>query len=165
MKNRKKKPNPLFLITLAVALVAVLGGLILLSGWLGKNEKPEGSGDDQSMLMSIETPYATLKYPAQWEKNLYHEGKTENGIYTETFFCCVDDERIELFRVHFGAPDVGSLIGYTISDGAPVAFSVEGADIAKDPSWTEETRIMVYAMAEGINTVIESFLADHAAGE
>ena len=164
MKNRKNKLNPLFLITLAVVLVAVLGGLIMLSSWLGKNESPKDPSDDQSALMSIETPYATLKYPAQWEKNLYHEGKTENGVYTEAFFCCIGDERVELFRVHFGASDMGSLIGYTISDGTPVAFSVEGVDIVADPAWSEETRIMVYAMADGINTVIEQFLTHDSTG-
>lgn len=147
----------------AIISAALLLGLLLIVALLNLPKNGIMPPEEPRSAVLIKTPYATLKYPLKWEKYLAHEGKFEDGGYIETFYCCMNGEKIEMFQVYLGKQDWGTFIAYVTTDDGPVAFCVESADIPKMEGWPEEDRLTLSAMTDDINVVIDCFLADYAA--
>lgn len=164
---KKRKLNPVFLATVAGVLLVILVGLVLLLTLLPgeKNEfEPGATNASGEAMVQIETPYAVLEFPAKWSDQLDYQGSEDNGVYTGNFYCCIGDQKLEIFRVYFNNAEAGSLIGFVDHDGKPVAFSVESFETEETDNWTEDERYIITGMTEGINDVITAVMGNGTDG-
>ena len=160
MSKKNNRGKAYALIAAMVVLVAVL--LVVL--W-PKGESSPGAGtnsDDptQIQMLTIATPYCDLQYPDLWPDFFRHSGSESNGAYTETFYCSMNGQELELFRIVFNGEGSEFVLGTVKADGQRVPVSIEILDVTVDESWTQGERDTVYAMAEGVNDVIESIQGD-----
>lgn len=113
--------------------------------------------EDTEMIW-IETPYIRLGYPAEWESYLRYDQKEEDGVFTESFYCCIEEEQIPLFDIHFGSEALGEQMGYLLLDGEKIPFSFTPYEYTPSETWREDDVYVLYAMQEGVNDVIRSVM-------
>lgn len=159
----KKKQNiNIILVTALIICITIIVGIVVIWMLPEKNDTnavSEAFDDQGNPVIKIETPYCTLSYPAKWSDNLRHEGKTENGIYTHTFYGIIKEKEFKLFDVHFGAKDKGSFICYVINDGEAVPFNVVSYNVFENAEFNEAETMILSAMLDAVNTVIDSVIA------
>ena len=115
-----------------------------------------GVEEEDNSLMTIETKYGTLSYPAKWKDSLLTLESEENNFFSVTFSTKVDDKEYSLFKVMICAEE-GDSVG-TIKDKDRITRNVfvdipELSDISE---LSEENQNQLYAMQEGVNVLIEN---------
>lgn len=111
---------------------------------------------EQVDMIWIQTPYIDLGYPAQWESYLRCEPKEENGVFTQSFLCSVNSEKVPLFDVHMGSEAVGEPMGYINTADGKVVVSMTFHDYAPDSTWSQDDTYVLYAMQESVNELMRS---------
>lgn len=114
--------------------------------------------DSQKDMTDIETPYGIVKFPSEFQQVRYQPSE-ENGVYTLDFTYLHGEETVDLFAMHFGDEERGTLIGYVRKDGVDVAFTVTSAQAAQDDAWTTEEQEYYRSLMMSINDVIASVQA------
>ena len=114
---------------------------------------------DIEKMTQINTPYCKLNYQKEWADNLKCEEKEENGIYSQTFYCRIKKQEIEMFTVYFGETPAGVQLGYVIKDGKKVPFRVDINTVEPDSSWTKKEKALLDDMTKGVNDVIISVVS------
>lgn len=144
-----------------IAAMVVLVAVVLVVLWPKGETTPAVSqdGEIQIEMLTISTPYCDLQYPDLWPDFFRHSGSENGGAYTETFYCSMNGQELELFRIVFNGEGSEFVLGTVKADGQTVPVSVEILDVTVDESWTQGERDTVYAMAEGVNDVIQSIQA------
>ncbi len=158
--SKLKILDTVLLAVIAACMIAILVVLVLWPKGATSNQSDSIDGSETVEMMKIKTPYCTLNYPAKWKELVKYKESTEGETYTGTFYCQMKDQELELFNVHFGAPDTGTLIGSILKDGKTIPFSVASSSFEPGEGWTEDERMLYFAMANGINDVIESVTGD-----
>jgi len=159
--EKKQKVNTILIIGMiaCITMTIIMAVLWITSDGNNNGTPIETTGSEDNSIMKIETPFCDLSYPIKWADNLRHEGKTEDGVYTHTFYSVIDGKETKLFNIYFGAKDKGSLIGYVLKDGNSVAFNVESYDVFTGAELNDDENMILSAMLDGINTVIDSVIA------
>lgn len=152
-KNNKGKAYAL------IAAMVVLVAVVLVVLWPESEPTPAASQDGDIPMLTISTPYCDLQYPDLWPDFFRHSGSENGGAYTETFYCSMNGQELELFRIVFNGEGSEYVLGTVKADGKTVPVSAEILDITVDETWTQGERDTVYAMAEGVNDVIQSIQA------
>lgn len=174
--NKLKRTNRILIFIIIICIVAII---IMVALWPENTKKGNltnkievtsnvnsfGSvsgttavGDNTNIaeMMKIKTPYCKLNYPKAWSDNLKYKEKEENGVFSETFYCCIKEQEIEMFTIYFGETEVGIQLGYIIKDGKKVSISVDVKTFETDDTWTDEEKTLLNNMTEGVNDVIIS---------
>lgn len=106
----------------------------------------------------IETPYCVLEYPKEYFDYLYLEDNTEGEPVYKTFYCELENSKIELFTLYFNNPDVGYHIGYIKNEQQDIPFNIVLSDYERDDSISDEDFEIVRNMQEAVNDIIQSFV-------
>lgn len=115
-------------------------------------EEPFALPENDGTLMTVETPWAALFYPACWEK--YLTAETDETACTVTFLANVGErESVELFVLCFGGEE-GMPAGTVSTPEGDVELLVRMGSLSFDDSWSENEKNIVYAMQEGINDLL-----------
>lgn len=107
-------------------------------------------------MIDIDTPYGTLRYPAEYAEYLRYGSREENGIYMQIFYYLHGEETIEMFAVRFGNAESGTLIGSVEYEGQAVPCYITSSDFIPDETWSAEEDERYSAMLMAINDVIAS---------
>lgn len=130
------------------------------------NKNANGSQDSTSMtaesessekveLMDIETAYGTLSYPAEWKDSLVtNESKDDDGLLSITFSAKLDEQEYSLFKVMICEEDGDSVGIIKDADGTARNVFVELFDLSDISDLSEDAQNQLYAMQEGVNTLI-----------
>lgn len=103
-------------------------------------------------LMTVETPWAELSYPACWAEYLATE--TDEAARSVTFYGKVGEhEAVKLFMLCFGGEE-GIPSGTVSTPEGDMDVLVQMGSQAFDDSWSEDEQIIIYAMREGINDLL-----------
>ena len=103
-------------------------------------------------LMTVETPWAELSYPACWAECL--TTAVDEAARSVTFYGEVGEhEAVELFAVSFGGEE-GEPTGSVSTPEGELDVFVQMAGQAFDDSWSEDEQNIIYAMREGINDLL-----------
>lgn len=105
--------------------------------------------------LEIETPYATLYYPARWANTLsYSHDDSQESIYKVHFYTRMQGrDPVHLFSIYFGG-DEGEQIGAVMGEqGIPVTVNWLMGNLNLE-GWTQEEADTAYAMQEALNDVI-----------
>ena len=115
----------------------------------------EVSETEATEPLTIDTPYGQLLYPVSHADHL--EIITEDGeVYSLQFCCTLDGRRLPLFTLYFGGTQ-GSPAG-TLSDaeGNETQIYLVIEDLIFGEDWSEEEKILAYAMQEDVNFLLEN---------
>lgn len=108
--------------------------------------------EDDGQLLTVETPWTALSYPARWEE--YLTTAVDEKARTVTFFGTVGErEPVELFVLCFGGEE-GALAGTVSTPEGEMDLLVRMGEQSFDDSWSEDEKNIVYAMREGINDLL-----------
>ena len=105
--------------------------------------------------LEIETPYATLYYPARWAGTLsYSHDDSQEEIYKVHFYSRIEGRENQLlFSIYFGG-DEGEQLGAVMGqDEVPVPVNILLAELTLD-GWTTEEAEILYSMQEASNELI-----------
>lgn len=119
-------------------------------------ENPEASyATDGDENVIIRTPYTDLVYPGKWANYLTTQ-ILEADTYRVTFLANVpDQEPVMMFAVEFGQNVENPIGSFAAETGETVTVTLISQEPAFTGYWSEEEQNLVYAMMEGINTVLE----------
>lgn len=110
--------------------------------------------------IQINTPYATLSYPEQWEDYLRVEQIHMDMGMIVMFMGRVGNVEVELFNISFGGTG-GIPVGiYTPDNGVPMDVTAEMWMFSQDAGWSDEDYARLVAMQEAMNDVIEKLCMD-----
>ncbi len=150
-----------------LAGVLIVGALLNVSGCAEKEEPPVTDGTEAQILtetqplseipaekMEIETPYGTLYYPAEHQSDLNVVQEDVNESYYVRFMTNMENTEQILFELVFSG-ESGELLG---SLGTTNVY-LNVFDLQMEDSWSEESKNKIYAMQEGLNSVVESIQA------
>ncbi len=116
----------------------------------GELAMPENVGT----LITVETPWVSLSYPACWAEYLTTE--TDEANRSVTFYGEVGEhEAVELFAVSFGGEE-GVPAGTVSTPEGDMDVLVQMGSQAFDDSWSEDEQNIIYAMREGINDLLSA---------
>ena len=110
--------------------------------------------------MQIKTPYCEVDYLKEWSDNLEYEDKEENGLFSQTYYCCIKNKKIEMFTIYFGETSDGVQLGYIIKDGKKVPFRTNINSDIDDSALTKKEKDMLSSMKKGINDIIISVISN-----
>ena len=118
------------------------------------SESSEEIQDDK--LMTIETKYGVLYYPAKYKDSLATEESEENDILSVDFKANIDEKTYTLFKVMI-CDEEGDSVG-TIKDGDGqehnVFIDINELDDISDLD--EDVQNRLYSMQEGVNVLIDN---------
>lgn len=114
-----------------------------------------GSENDIAKFMNIETAYATLNYPKEWEDYVKYESGGEGDNIVEFYATVGQHERVHIFDVQFGG-ESGYCIGVVEKDGTETEVNVVSYDVSFDEAWTGKEINTILAMQEDINFLIQN---------
>ena len=120
----------------------------------------QNSGNDSSRqeLYRIETPYCTLFYPDDFYDFLDVQENEDRDTYT--FIGKTEDEKaFELFTVQFAEEQSDESVGKIETGDAVVYVDVKFDELKLD-GLDESTSNRLYAMQEGINTILDNLAKD-----
>ena len=106
-------------------------------------------------MIDIKTPYGTMKFPAAFD-DVRHEASEKDGVYTVSFSYHRDEEAMEMYAVHFGDEERGTLMGYVQQNGKDVPFTVTSTKEFAEVEWAEEEQDHIKALMMAVNDVIAS---------
>lgn len=155
--DKIKRQNRILGIILALCMVVivVLVGIIFVPEQGVSVDENVATSDE---MVSLETPYCTLEYPAQAAKFLKCVDKNESGTYSKVFYGCVEEHEIELFEISFGTKENATLIGYIMHNDTKYPVFVRSSEI--DNTLNQNSQNTIYMMQEGINNVIHSITSN-----
>lgn len=114
----------------------------------GELAMPENVGT----LITVETPWVSLFYPACWAE--YLNTTVDEASGTVTFYGVVGEhEAVELFTLCFGGEE-GIPFGSVSTPEGDVDVLVQMSSLSFDDSWSEDEQNIIYAMREGINDLL-----------
>ena len=152
--------NAVSLLTVGV----VLAGSLFLCGCdaNGGEAQPVEQDDAPAVVVEkeaeetfgVHTPCGDLVFPAEWEGIVGTSVAETDGGCEVTFSTSVSNHDYRLFVVTIGGDGdaVGSITG---PDGNDRNVSIEMLDLGDISSLSEDQQNQLYAMQEGVNTIIE----------
>ena len=157
-KEDKKKVNPLLLPVIVLSVLVVVLTAALL--WPSDTEEPaelpgETTTSTPAGALAVETPYATLHYPAQWAGNVRAEVQKDTLGAQVHFYGSVNGRETWIFTVGFGGGE-GTPVGiYQTREGYGLDVTVEYSLLDLNSSWSTEEIDALCAMQEGVNQLLE----------
>lgn len=106
-------------------------------------------------IMSIDTEYGTLFYPAEWKKELVTSQNKTDDILTVSFSAKESGKEYELFTVTITAAEGDSVGTITDAEGTERSVFVETKELEVS-ALDEKVQNQLYTMQECINVVIEN---------
>lgn len=117
----------------------------------------ESSGEIQDdKLMTIETKYGVLYYPAQYKDSLVTEESEENGILSVGFKAIIDGKTYTLFKVMICDEEGDSVGTIKDSDGQEHNVFVDINELDDISDLDEDVQNQLYSMQEGVNVLIDN---------
>lgn len=184
---KKKKRNPLVIpVVILSILVIVLAAILLWPDRPSEDPVPSETTADETQAatktptqtsvptetgavtseyereadLEVETPYATLYYPAQWAGGVRAEVQ-ENEIGADVlFYGEVKGREALLFTVSFGGAEGFPVGVYETREGYLLDVTTALSDLELDESWMSADMDSICAMQEGINYVLEKLEED-----
>lgn len=157
----EKKPSCAF--AQRMMIVVLVAAHILLAGCQLGDEKTlaDSTGATISQPMaSIATVHVTLEFPEVLAPSLRHEEVTEGNIVMEIFYMLHDGSERELYRIYFGDPQMGSLLGYLNTETAEIPVTCS-TNIYEDTEFgTEEERKLYNELMDGFSVLVRSIYND-----
>ena len=159
------KKQTLAIAVLALALVISLTvNIVLWCTWSSVKEEPSQepvqpplvTADPERKMMEITTPYGVVQYPEEYRAVLVHEGNQNEAVYTHTFSMVRGEAHIELFALHIGDEEQGTLIGWVDANGTQLPITVTSTAITSDDTWSVADTERFTSMQMAINDVIAS---------
>ncbi|MBE6763301.1 MAG: hypothetical protein E7553_02955 [Ruminococcaceae bacterium] len=147
-----KKQMLISLVLAAALAVSMTINIVLWATWPKDADRTDEAAKD---MIGIETPYGTVKFPASFE-GVRHQAGEQDGVYSVSFFYSHGEEDIEVFAVHFGNEEKGTLIGHIDKDNILVPFTVTSCEGSVDEMWEEQEQERFRALMMAVNDVIAS---------
>ena len=116
----------------------------------------DGSSEDESSLMTIETQYGSLYYPAEWEDALETSETLENETDSVVFAVTADDQEYTLFIVMICDAEGDSVGAVTDDSGQTRNVFIDISELPDLSDLSEEEQDQLYAMQEAVNVLIEN---------
>ena len=115
--------------------------------------------------VEIQTLYGTIAFPELLADNIRHEETIEGNIALEVFAMVNETSEREVFRIYFGAADMGEHLGYLITDigEIPVTFAV--CEYTEEDFFTEDERILYDNIMAAFTIVLNSIQSDERFSE
>lgn len=112
--------------------------------------------EEPEELIEIQTKYCVLQYPALGSDYLSYREVTEGSVSMVIFSMVSEEAETELFRVYFGNPEVGNVVGKLTADGddVPVSYTVCSYNMEDFPD--EQTQDRYLTIMDGLNVVLRS---------
>lgn len=116
----------------------------------------DGSSEDESSLMTIETQYGSLYYPAEWEDALETSETLEDETDSVVFAVTADDQEYTLFIVMICDAEGDSVGAVTDDSGQTRNVFIDISELPDLSDLSEEEQDQLYAMQEAVNVLIEN---------
>ena len=116
----------------------------------------DGSSEDESSLMTIETQYGSLYYPAEWEDALETSETLEDETDSVVFAVTADDQEYTLFIVMICDAEGDSVGTVTDDSGQTRNVFIDISELPDLSDLSEEEQDQLYAMQEAVNVLIEN---------
>lgn len=115
--------------------------------------------------VSIETTYGTLAFPEEAFGNMRHQEVTEGAIAMEVFYMVTEDGEKELYRIHYADEQIGTLVGYLLTDSGEISVSYSICQYEDGDFANEEERSLYHSMMDAFSFVLNSILTDRRFSE
>lgn len=116
----------------------------------------DGSSEDESSLMTIETQYGSLYYPAEWEDALETSETLEDETDSVVFAVTADDQEYTLFIIMICDAEGDSVGTVTDDSGQTRNVFIDISELPDLSDLSEEEQDQLYAMQEAVNVLIEN---------
>ena len=123
-------------------------------------EQPESTEPEQKTDpitdLQIDTPYCTLRYPAQWNGCVKMVTDQQPNRYSVTFVGMIGEHEAELFAIVFGESTempVGTLVQ---DDGTEITVRLNVDMFIADDSWSADEESQAYEMIGDSAYVLEA---------
>lgn len=155
LDRRGKSSRRTALIVLIVLAVGLIGAAVYWCCGIRGPEKPDVSAEGAAD-MTIETPYATLHYPKEWEDQVYTVCSRGDEAYTVVFVGKIGSREAELFSVAFGTAESMPIGTLTLENGDTVAVHLDLDLLKTDEDWSDAELSLADAMirASGYTTEV-----------
>lgn len=167
MKQKKEKhalPRGLSLCLAVVMLLVCVSGCRRENTPDASTESAESELTEPTLMSSVETtddlmidtPYATVCYPEEYESYLLLEHE-EGEIYRLHFTAEITREKIvPLFTLLLNCDPSQALGRFKAQNGQWINVGIESPDFIPDESWTDSEISRVYAMKDALNHVLSA---------
>lgn len=118
-----------------------------------KSDETESEAED---LMSVETEYGNLLFPAEWKETLITEETNEEDFLTVIFSTKAVEQPYTLFRIMINDEEGDSVGRITDKTGITRNVFVEVSELPDLSGLGEEDQNRLYAMQESLNVLIEN---------
>lgn len=134
---------------------AMMGSLDVVLASIRNNSNFSQKGEVEINVVDATLDYWNISVP----DNMEWEETSENGRYLVTFYGNVNGEKIKLYVVAVGTPELKSVLGGYSMEGTVKPVSVESYDLPVTDNWTEEAITELYTMMATINDVIKVIMS------
>ena len=143
----------------SILIVVFLTSIVLTACSTAERDNLIGNQTAYADIL-VETKYAPLTYPKEYEGKLTTKEVVQNGVSVVIFNAIVAEENRELFRIYFNDESMGALFGYIThgSDEIPVSYDV--AEYEDDIFKTEDMKKDYYSLMDAFQAVIDSIYAN-----
>ena len=116
--------------------------------------------ENMQKTVKIQTQYGPIQFPSVLADNMRHVETTEGGIALEVFYMTSEHGEREVFRIYFGAPDMGEHLGYLTIDGKEISVTFALCDYSEDDFSNENDQILFSNMMAAFTVVTNSIMND-----
>lgn len=134
---------------------SMMGSVDVVLSSIQNNSSFSKKGRVEINIVDINLDYWSISVP----DNMEWEEVSQDGSYFVTFYGNVNGEKIKLYAISVGEPELKSVLGNYTIDGIAKSVSVESYDLPVTDGWTEEAITELYTMMSTINDVIQVIMS------
>lgn len=116
--------------------------------------------ENMKETMGIETYYGSIRFPEVLANHMRHTETLDNNVALEVFYMTSEHGEREVFRIYFGAPDMGEHLGYLTIDGKEISVTFALCDYSEDDFSNENDQILFSNMMAAFTVVTNSIMND-----
>lgn len=159
-----------------VIAVVIASSIILNSKEETSEEKPElpttstqgteatsdatKAANTEELLAEINTTYCTFQLPQEFLVNLDHREVTEGTVAMNIFSLRTESKEMELFRIFFGAQDIGIPMGYFEMESGMIPVGYIVCVYSEEDFINKEIEDLYYFTMEAFQFVMDSVRDD-----
>ena len=134
---------------------AMMGSIDTVLASIQNNGSFSKKGEVEMDLADVSLKHWNISIPG----NMEWEEASQDGNYHVTFYGNVNGEKLKLYEVSVGEPELKSVLGIYTIDGVSKLVSVENSELPVTDGWTEKAVTELYTMMATINDVINVIMS------
>lgn len=144
--------------TLALVMICALA--VCFAGCGSEQEQQVQDVTTKMPDVVFETAFCTVAVPGEYGQYLTHREVIDGQITMEIFSMPMDSNDLELFRIYFGYPDSGNLLGVWNLDGEEIPVTLSVNQYGANSFSQEATAEKYYRAMEALDHVLNAIRSD-----